>query len=313
MKKGETFMEHEKRLALALGFFDGVHLGHQALLRRTVERAMERGMRPAVFTFDRSPREFITGEPVPLLTGRAERESLLSSMCPGGTVITAPFDQKMMSMEWENFVEMLVRRFRAGWLVAGHNFRFGCRNAGTPRLLLEKSTRMSLGCAIIPAVTVTGDVVSSTRIRSLLERGDAAGAAALLGRPYALEGPVRPGKGLGIHLGAPTLNIDPPEGRLIPAYGVYLSYVYAGGQRYPALTNVGVRPTVDERGGVTIESHLIERCENRPDVLRVELLRFLRPERRFPSPGDLSRQISRDIAGAKEYFYTLAACKEVRS
>ena len=158
--------------AIALGFFDGVHLGHQAQVRRTVERGAERGFLPAVFTFDRSPREFVTGLPVPLLTTAEERRRAVESLFPGTEVIVAPFDRAMMTMGWEDFVRMLVRRYQAGWLVAGHDFRFGHKNAGTPKLLERMAAELELGCDIIPAVTLDSVTVSSTHIRALLERGD---------------------------------------------------------------------------------------------------------------------------------------------
>ena len=135
--------------AIALGFFDGVHLGHQALVRRTVERGAERGFLPAVFTFDRSPREFVTGLPVPLLTTAEERRRAVESLFPGTEVIVAPFDRAMMTMGWEDFVRMLVRRYQAGWLVAGHDFRFGHKNAGTPKLLERMAADLyGAGCRV---------------------------------------------------------------------------------------------------------------------------------------------------------------------
>lgn len=294
-------MSPDKRLALALGFFDGVHTGHQALLRRTVERAAEWNMIPAVFTFDRSPREFVTGMPVPLLTSREEREGLLSAS-PVQKVITVPFDRAMMDMPWEDFVEMLGRRCRAGWLVAGHDFHFGRHNDGTPDLLREKSEQLGMGCDIIPAVTIENTVVSSSYIRILLERGDAARAARFLGRPYVLSGPVCPGKGNGVALGAPTLNLTPPPGRVIPAHGVYLARVTATETPLPALVNIGVRPTVDDSGKVTVESCLLDRVPVRPESICVEFLRYLRPEQRFATRGALRDQIARDISEAREYF-----------
>lgn len=147
-------MEESKRNVIALGFFDGVHLGHQALLRRAEERAMELGMTPAVFTFDRSPREFVTGRPVPLLTTAEERREKVRTLFPDMEVIVAPFDREMMTMPWVDFVLLLAREYRAGWLVAGHDYRFGHKNAGTPALLMKKAAQLGMGCDIIPAVTL---------------------------------------------------------------------------------------------------------------------------------------------------------------
>jgi len=252
-------MEERRDRAVALGFFDGVHLGHQALLRRTAERAEGLGLAPALLTFDRSPREFVTGTPVPLLTTVQERSRAARELFPGMDVIAAPFDRAMMTMPWEDFVVMLAETYQARWLVAGHDFRFGHKNSGTAALLREKAAALGLGCDIIPAVRLEGVTVSSTHIRALLERGEMEEAAQFLGRPFAVSGLVRHGKRLGSsRLGAPTVNLIPDPRQLVPAFGVYAARVTVDGTARPAVTNVGVRPTVDTDGGVTVESHLLE-------------------------------------------------------
>ena len=174
-------METSGQYAIALGFFDGIHLGHQSLLRRTVERAEERGMRPAVFTFDRPPREVVTGQPVALLTTPEQRCAIIHRLFPIDTVIVAPFDREMMSMEWDAYLDLLVERFRAGWLVAGYDHRFGHKNRGTPQLLQRYCQARGLGCDIMPPVALDGVTVSSTYIRSLLDRGDVEAARRFLG------------------------------------------------------------------------------------------------------------------------------------
>ena len=298
-------MEECRKRAVALGFFDGVHLGHQALLRRTAERAGMLGLSPALLTFDRSPREFVTGTPVPLLTTVQERSRTARALFPGMEVITVPFDRAMMTMPWEDFVVMLSEVYRARWLVAGHDFRFGHRNSGTAALLREKAAELGLGCEIIPAVRLEGVTVSSTHIRALLERGEAAEAARFLGRPFAVSGLVRHGKRLGSsRLGAPTVNLIPDPRQLVPAFGVYAARVTVDGTARPAVTNVGVRPTVDTDGGVTVESHLLEPVgELYGADCRVEFLRMLRPERRFSSLEALREQIARDTEAARAYFF----------
>ena len=205
---------NEKRKVIALGFFDGVHLGHQALLRKTAERALERDLEPAVFTFDRSPREFVTGVRVPLLTTTEEKRRVVRELFSIREVIAAPFDGKMMTLPWVDFLLMLAQELRAGWLVAGHDFRFGHQNAGTPALLVKKAASLGMGCDVIPAVTLEGATVSSTHIRALLERGEPEEAARFLGRPFSISGPVRHGKGLGSRIGTPTLNLVPPPEQL---------------------------------------------------------------------------------------------------
>ena len=297
-------MENNRNRVIALGFFDGVHLGHQALLRRAMERSAERGLSPAVFTFDRSPREFVTGLPVPLLTTAEERRRTVERLFPGMEVLIVPFDRAMMTMPWEDFVTLMQEKYRAGWLVAGHDFRFGHRNAGTAALLKKRAELLRMGCDVIPAVTLDGVTVSSTHIRALLEKGEAEAAARFLGRPFAISGLVRHGKRLGSsRLGAPTVNLIPDPGQLVPAFGVYAALVAVDGRTRPAVTNVGVRPTVDTDGGVTVESHLLESTgELYGADCRVEFLKMLRPERRFESLEALGEQIARDAEAARAYF-----------
>ena len=290
----------EKKRVIALGFFDGVHLGHQALLRTAVERAQEKGFSSAVFTFDRSPKEFVTGVKVPLLTTNDGRRATIQSLFPVESVIIEPFDEKMMTMPWVDFVLMLAQKYRAGWLVAGHDFRFGHKNAGTPALLCKKAAQLGMGCDIIPAVTLDGVTVSSTLIRQLLREGEMAHAAQLLGHSYTITGEVLHGKGLGRTIGAPTLNVIPADGLLIPAYGVYATRVSVAGRQYDAVTNVGVRPTVDENGGVTVESHLLDVSEQLYGrECRVEFVKLLRREQKFADLAALQAQIATDIATAR--------------
>ena len=294
-------MSGEKKNVIALGFFDGVHRGHQALLKCAVERAAERGMTPAVFTFDRSPKEFVSGIPVPLITAPEERRDTVQRLFPIEKVFIVPFDREMMTMDWEDFVLMLAERYNAGHLVAGHDFRFGHRNAGTPELLTEKAVQLGMGCDIIPAVALDGTTVSSTHIRSLLLQGEMEEAARFLGYHYAMTGTVRHGTGLGRTIGAPTLNLIPTPHQLIPAYGVYATRVTVDGQEYGAVTNVGVRPTVDENGGVTVESHLIDvNAQLYGSRCRVEFLKMLRGEMKFESLNALQSQIAKDVAQARE-------------
>ena len=291
------------KTVIALGFFDGVHLGHQALMARAVERGREHGLEPAVFTFDRSPREFVTGKPVPLLTSPEERRRLVEESFPIRRVIVAKFDRAMMTMPWMDFLRVLAGRYNAGWLVAGHDFRFGHRNEGDAALLVRGAAELGMGWDIIPAVAVDGVTVSSTRIRSLLEEGRAEEAGRLLGRPFSIAGTIAHGKGLGSRIGRPTLNLLPGGDQMIPARGVYVAAAELAGRRFPAVTNVGVRPTVDRDGGVTVESHLLEAGGDfYGESCRVSLLKRLRPEEEFPGLRELQAQIAADAEAAREYF-----------
>ena len=290
-----------EQTVIALGFFDGVHLGHGALLRRTAERAAERGMTPAAFTFDRAPKEFVTGVNVPLLTGAAERAALIREVYGIERTIVATFDNAMMTMPWRSFLELLVSRYGAAHLVAGHDYRFGYKNEGTPERLRDWCAEHGLGCDIIPKVELHGVTVSSTHIRSLVEMGDMESAAAFLGHPYAVTGTVKHGKHLGTEELFPTVNLMPEPWRVLPRFGVYaVRVILDDGAVYPGVTNVGIRPTIVDDNRVTVETNLIGFSGDLYGrELRLEFRRRLRDERKFGSMAELHAQIERDIAAAR--------------
>lgn len=288
-----------EKTVIALGFFDGVHLGHGALLRKTVERAGERSAVAAAFTFERAPRELVTGAPARLLTTAAERAALMRELYSIERVVVAPFDRAMMTMPWRDFLEtLLVGEQRAVHLVAGHDYRFGYKNEGTPEVLRGYCAARGLGCDIIPKVELDGVTVSSTHIRALVEAGDVERAADFLGHPYALTGTVAHGRGLGTARLFPTANLVPEASRVVPRFGVYATRVtLPDGRVFAGVTNVGVRPTVSSDGGVTVETHLAGfEGDLYGAAIRVAFLRFLREETKFASTEDLHAQIERDIA-----------------
>ena len=291
-----------EQTVIALGFFDGVHLGHGALLRRTVERAQERGIVPAAFTFDRSPKEFVTGRHVPLLTTAEERAALIRTVYGVERVIIAPFDADMMHMSWQDFVrKLLVGRWHAAHVVAGHDYRFGYRNEGDAERLRTICAAHGIGCDIIPEVSLRGRTVSSTLIRSLIEEGAVDRAAEFLGHTFSISGTVAHGRALGTAVLFPTANLIPDGSRVLPKSGVYATRVtLEDGNQFPAVTNVGTNPTVSEGGAVTIESHIIGYSGSLyGHTLRVAFLRFLRPETKFASTQELHDQIARDIAAVQ--------------
>ena len=290
-----------ERTVIALGFFDGVHIGHGALLRKTVERARELNATSAAFTFDRAPKEFVTGVAVPLLTGVDERRALIRELYGIARTIVAPFDNAMMTMPWRSFLELLVSRHGAVHLVAGHDYRFGYKNEGTPDILRAWCAEHGLGCDIIPKVEFHGVTVSSTHIRALVEAGDMAGAAAFLGHPYTVIGTVKHGKHLGTEELFPTVNLMPEPWRVLPRFGVYAVRVMLDdGTVYPGVTNVGIRPTIVDDNRVTIETNLIDfDGDLYGKELKIEFLRYLRGEKKFSSMAELHAQIARDIDAAR--------------
>ena len=290
---------------IALGFFDGVHLGHGALLRRAAEEAKKRGCESAVFTFDRPPKEVITGIPCPLINSPEDRAELVKRLYGIDEMIMVPFDDEMRTTPWDRFVtDILVGRYGAVHLVAGHDHHFGHRNQGSPELLKEKCAELGLGCDIIPAVTLDGVTVSSTHIRKLLEEGDVETARAFLGHPHVLTQTVGHGRQLGRTIGIPTANLVAPPHVLLPKRGVYAAKItLPDGRAFGGVTNVGVRPTVNNGQDVTVEPWILDfDGDLYGQAIRVEFYRRLRDERKFDSLAALRSQIETDAVKTREAY-----------
>ena len=294
-----------KPTVIALGFFDGVHRGHGALLRRTAEVACRLNATPAAFTFDRPPKEVVTGKPVPLINSTQERQELMERLYGIQQVIVAPFDHGMMTTSWDDFItKLLVGTYGAVHLVAGHDYRFGHKNAGTPELLQEKCRQLGLGCDIIPKVEYDGITVSSTYIRQLVESGQVERAAEFLGHRHCLSQTVTHGFRFGRTIGIPTINFTVPDHVLVPERGVYITRVYLpDGSSFAGVTNVGTRPTVSDSGKVSIETFLLDfDGDLYGRRIRLEFCRRLREEKKFESPQQLKDEVGKNIAQARAYF-----------
>lgn len=290
---------------IALGFFDGVHLGHGALLRRAAEEAKKRGCESAVFTFDRPPKEVITGVPCPLINSPEDRAALVKRLYGIDEMIMVPFDDEMRTTPWDRFVtDILVGRYGAVHLVAGHDHHFGHKNQGSPELLREKCAELGLGCDIIPAVTIGGVTVSSTHIRKLLEEGDVETARAFLGHPHVLTQTVGHGRQLGRTIGIPTANLVAPPHVLLPRRGVYAAKItLPDGRAFGGVTNVGVRPTVNNGQDVTVEPWILDfDGDLYGQAIRVEFYHRLRDERKFDSLAALKSQIETDAVKTREAY-----------
>ena len=297
-------MQETKRV-IALGFFDGVHMGHGALLRTVAEVAKKLDAVPAAVTFDHHPEDVILGaQRVPLITSPADRADLMRRLFGIRDIIIAHFDQRMMHMHWEDFVtEYLVKEHGAVHLVAGHDFHFGYKGEGNPERLKAKCAELGIGCDIVPKVERDGITVSSTYIRSLIAQGEMERANEFLQHPYTLTGTVEHGKKLGTTLGFPTVNLTFPAGVMTPAFGVYATKVWVDDQCWMAATNVGVRPTVDDGNRVNVEGFLLDfRGDLYGKALRVEFYRHLRGEQKFPSLEALRDEVMQNAQQTREYF-----------
>ena len=297
-------VKQQKRV-IALGFFDGVHLGHGALLSLCAKRAQELGAIPSAFTFDAHPASFITGSPTPLLSTPTDRAGLMERYYGIREVIVAHYDQQMMKTPWREFVtDFLLRNHGAIHLVVGHDFHFGYKGEGNPQRLQALCRELGLGCDIVPKVAEEGITISSTYIRTLIAQGEMDRAVQFLGHPHVLTGTVAHGKRLGSSLGFPTVNLHFPSGLLIPAHGVYATQaVFSSGDSRPAVTNVGIRPTVSDGSNVTAEGFLLDfDGDLYGQEVRMEFHHFLRPEQKFRSLDALRAEVMKNAQQTRDYF-----------
>lgn len=290
--------------AIALGFFDGVHLGHAELLNTTKKRAIQIGAMPSVLSFDVHPDNLVFGHEVPLINDCMGREDIIRRLFGIDDVIFIHFNRQIMCMPWQEFIDSLIGELNVGWIVVGHDFCFGHRGEGTAEKLKAYCAEREIGCDIIPAVTLDGRVISSTYIRTLISTGNVSEANRFLGHPHTLSDTVRSGYHLGRKLGTPTINMFFPDGVLVPKHGVYAAKVcLEDGSSHISVTNVGVRPTVSDDERVSVESHLLDYSGNLYGKhARVEFYEFLRDERKFNDIEALSKQIHHDTESARRYF-----------
>lgn len=292
-----------KQKVMALGFFDGIHVGHAALINKIKQRAEETGAEPAVLTFDVHPDNLVFKKSVPLINSAEDRENILSRCFGIDDVVVIHFNQRVMHMDWQDFIDELIDEMNLRWIVVGHDFCFGYKGLGTAEKLKAYCAERGVGCDIIPAVCRDGVVVSSTLIRQLIETGEMEKANEYLGHPHTLTDVIRTGYHLGTKMGTPTINMSFPQGVIIPRHGVYAAKAYIDGQEYMSVTNVGIRPTVSDSGNVNVESFLLDFCGNLyGHRARIDFYKFLRPERKFDDVNELAAQIKSDAQTTREYF-----------
>ena len=288
----------------ALGFFDGVHLGHQALLEACRELAREEACLAGVVTFGTHPDALVHHGAPRLINSPKDREWLLREKFHMDTVVTLPFDEQMRAMDWKDFVQLLLREYGAAGFVCGEDFRFGYRGQGNAPLLSDYCGQLRIPCTVVPEQTIDGIRVSSTYIRRQIETGDMETAVRFLGHPYVVSGTVVHGKALGRRLGIPTANLLLQEGVAIPRFGVYACRAIVEGKACPAVTNVGTRPTV-EGSGITVEPWILDYSGDLyGQEISLEFYRFLRPEQKFPDLQALKARILADAAETRAFLQT---------
>lgn len=292
-----------KPCVMALGFFDGVHLGHGGLLRKARQRADELGLPAAALTFDRHPASFIAGCSAALLNTAAERAELMKRLYAMDEVYVLPFNEALRDLPWEQFArQILLEGYQARHLICGHDYRFGKNGQGTPEKLRDFCAQAGLGFDCIQEIRLDGQTVSSTLIRKLLREGEVETAARFLGHPHLLTGRVVDGRKVGRTLGIPTANLQIEEGILLPRKGVYAAKAHFDGESYPAVVNIGTRPTFQGEG-LTVEPWLLDFSGDLyGKELGLEFYAFLREERKFASPQELKEEVCRNAEEARKLF-----------
>jgi riboflavin kinase / FMN adenylyltransferase len=290
--------------AVSIGNFDGVHLGHAAIVRRLLERAADVGGPAIVFTFDPHPVRLLRPEQCPPPLTWTERKAELLANLGVDWIVAYPTDQALLGLSAQAFFDQIVRgALAARALVEGPNFYFGHNREGTIARLGELTAAARLTLDVVPPVQIAGELVSSSRVRALLAAGRVEDAAKLLGVPYRIRGMVTHGAGRGAKIGFPTANLAAID-TLLPAQGVYAGRAWAEGQNWLAAMNLGPSPTFDDKI-VRIEVHLIGR--NEPlygQPLEVDFLARLRDIRPFPSPEALAKQLTDDVEQVKKLTNT---------
>ena len=296
--------------ALTIGNFDGVHSGHRRILRRLKELSKERGWKPSVLTFNPHPLRVVAPVRAPRLMTSPERRAELMREEGVEQVLILPFTPEVARLSPEEFVRfILVERLGARAVLVGDNFRFGHRHKGNVQLLAGLGRELGFETGIVPVAACRGRIVSSSGVRELIERGQVALAARFLDRPYALDGEVVSGRGVGSKQTVPTLNLE-TAAEVLPARGVYLTRTRdpESGREWNSITNIGFRPTFGASEELTIETFLLDPLEDpAPRRIRLVFLEYLRDERRFADPEALKAQILKDVGVARRYFRRIAA------
>lgn len=286
----------------ALGFFDGVHLGHGALLSACRRLADSQHCRAAAVTFANHPDGLVQGKVPALISSLPDRERMMKERFAMDRVVTLPFDEALRTMDWEAFLKMLMQDYGAIGFVCGDDFRFGYRGEGDADRLARFCDERELPCWILREQKVDGERISSSRIRQFIEEGSMGSAVKMLGHPYILTGTVVHGQQLGRRLGFPTANVLLPEGVAAPKYGVYVCACVINGRRYAAVTNVGTRPTVGGKG-ITVEPWILDFAGDLyGKEITLEFYYFLRPEKKFPDLAALQQEIWANARETRSYL-----------
>lgn len=299
---GEVSQMSERTTIYALGFFDGVHRGHQVLMRECRKMADKLGCKAGAITFFTHPDVVIWRQNVSLINTTHDRAMLLKDVGKMDTVVMLPFNKVMMKVSYQDFFRMMVDKYNAAGFVCGADYHFGYIGQGNGQILQQLCAEEGIPCKVMTKLKSDGDDISSTRIRQLLKAGQTEKANELLGHPHMLTGQVISGNQLGRALGTPTANLILPEGLDCLRYGVYACKAYVEGVEHLAVTNVGTRPTVGGEG-VTVEAWLLDfNADLYGEMIRLEFYKFLRPEQKFACIEDLKAEIQKNARQTRDFF-----------
>nr|WP_297766624.1 bifunctional riboflavin kinase/FAD synthetase [uncultured Butyrivibrio sp.] len=284
-----------EKTAIAIGKFDGIHLGHKKLLKLILDQKQD-GLKATVFTFEPSPEEFFVGHPVKQLFTRNEKRKAFEAMGID-ILVEFPLNAQTAATPPEDFVKnILVEDLKADYIAAGCDVSFGDKGRGDQHLLKSMSRELGFELCLIDKVMLDGEEVSSTRVRNQVADGNIPMAKRLLGSDYSISGIVEHGNHLGSTIGVPTVNVLPPVGKLLPPFGVYSSIVVVGDRTFKGMTNIGRKPTVSSNNQVGVETYIYDFDEDvYGKFIEVKLCEFRRPEMKFDSVEKLKAQMKKDI------------------
>lgn len=287
---------------LTIGNFDGLHLGHRALINLVLEHSRRLKLASAVLSFHPHPMTVLyPDKPFSFLYPKQDLSVELTKMSVDHLIIE-PFTQKLSLMTPQAFIQNLKRRLNFQELCIGHDFSFGKDRSGSETALREMGTQLKFEIRKLSPFVVNNEVVSSSRIRQKIMTGDVSGAATLLNRNYIIQGKVIKGEGRGQRLGIRTANLDVQEG-ITPLQGVYLTRLHFRGKTFPSITNIGTKPTFHKSYHLSVECHIIgENIELYDQVVELELIQRIRDELKFPTVDALMKQVTQDIQKAKIFF-----------
>lgn len=298
--------------ALAIGNFDGVHIGHQALLAETCAYAAANNLAPSALTFDPHPAAVVAPERTPELICTLEQRLKLLSIAGVSQILVLPFTPAIAGLSPREFVrQILCDTLRTGAVIVGESFRFGHKQAGTAQTLRTLGDELGFVSQFVSPVSYRGEIVSSSLVRGYVSAGNVSRARRLLGRCFSIAGRIVSGEGVGAKQTVPTLNLPPPPGQIVPR-GVFVTETldHSSGRCWRSITNCGFRPTF-HGDKLTIETFLLDPLEgSTPSDVEVRFRRFLRAEKRFPDPAALRAQILRDVERAKAYWRRASHPKE---